>query len=267
MARALGLLTLFLVLHALTPATAKGQAPVGYVLEIRGAWYLNGNPANVLRRWQKLPASSVIRVQSPNRFDMITIADMRGGIFARLYCPESCADPLRLPPNPERPSLRGRFLQAAMEWLWGSPDRYVAARGRSGEMSEGVTKLVDGSIDLNPLLHLQGEYYLRWRLLVPNQKAELAPWSETIELNRTVTSSEFKPGLYEFNVLRRIEKKFEATSSAWVLVTSPAHYEKTKKSHEEAVSLTKAWEGKVEPETIPAFLRANLEELAHGRVR
>lgn len=262
MARALGFLTCFVVVCALTPAS-KGQ-PVGYVLEIRGLWYLNANPADTLRRWQQLPASSVIRVQSPSRSDTIAVANMRGEILFRRNCPADCVTPIRLPPSRSQPTLVRGILQSAMEWLWGSPDRYIAARSRGDEMSDGITKLVDGNIELKSLLHVEGKYHLRWRLLAPNQTLQPANWSETVALNPIVSFSEFKPGLYEFEVLRKVGIGLEKVSSSWVLVVLPEEYGKMKHAYAQGVTLTKQWEGKVTPETVQAFLRAHLEELSRS---
>ncbi|HSE15602.1 MAG TPA: hypothetical protein VLB46_01030 [Pyrinomonadaceae bacterium] len=265
MARALGFLTCFVIFWTLT-LTAKGQ-PVGYVLEIRGAWYLNGNPANSLRRWQSLPASSVIHIQSPGRSDTITVADMRGGILFRRDCPTDCQRPVRLPPPPAQPTLAHGILQAAVEWLWGSPDRYVAARSRGGEISDGIVKLVDGKIDLKPLLHVEGRYHQHWRSLTRNQKVETATWSEAVELSPNVSFPDLKSGLYEFELLRRVGTELEGVSSAWVLVVLPEDYETAMESHAQAVLLTKKWKGKVSTETVLAFLRAHLDDLAQGRMK
>lgn len=265
MARALGFLTCFVFVWVLTPASNGQQA--GYVLEIRGVWYLNGNRADTLRRWQQLPASSVIRAQSPKHDDMISVADMRGGILFRRDCSVDCLKPIRLPAPPSQPTLVRGILQAAMEWLWGSPDRYVAARSRGPEISDGIAKLADGKLHLNSLLNIPGKYHLRWRLLPPNQKVELANWSEATELNPSGSSSEFKTGLYEFEVLRRVGSGLETISSAWVLVVLPEEYGTKKNSYDQAVLLTKQWEGKVTSETVQAFLRAHIDELARGSVK
>ncbi len=246
--------------------SANAQTYVGYVLEIRGSWYLNGNPSNTLQQIQKLPASSVIRVQSPNRYDSITIVDMSSNVYASRNCAVNCSKPIRLPAASAQPTFLGGLWQGAMDLLWGSPDRYDAHRNRSGEVSDGIVKLMDGKIDLNSILNVQGRYYLRWRI-VPNEKAEPGAWSETIELKKIVSFSEFKPGLYEFDVLRKNESSYEPISSAWILVSSAEDYEKTKKSYVQAIELTKQWEGKVKPETAQSFLKAYLDELARKNVR
>lgn len=263
MARALGFLTCFIILLALTP-TSNGQQ-VGYVLEIRGVWYLNGNPADTLRRWQPLPASSVIRVHSPSRYDAITVADMRGAILGRRECQTDCLTPIRLPPPPAQPTLVRGILKTAMEWLWGSPDRYIAARSRGAELSDGIAKLEHGKVDLNSLLNIQGQYRCRWRLLAPNEKVAAPAWSEAVELKPIISFSEFKAGLYEFQALRKVVTGLEPVSSAWVLVVLPEQYGNTQESYDQAVRLTKQWEGKVSPETVQAFLRAHLDELAQTR--
>jgi len=175
--------------------------------------------------------------------------------------------PIRLPPPPAQPTLVRGILQTAMEWLWGSPDRYVAARSRGDEMSDGITKLVDGKIDVNLLLNSQGKYHFRWQLLAPNQKVEFTNWSQAIELTPIISFSELKPGLYEFEVLGRVGSRLERISTAWILVVLPEEYGNTKDSYNQAVMLTKQWEGKVTPETVQAFLRAHLDELARSRMK
>ena len=265
MARALSFLTCFIILLALTPA-GKGQQ-VGYVLEIRGVWYVNGNPADTLRRWQSLSASSVIRVQSPSRYDTITVADMRGAILVRRECQADCLEPIRLPSPPPQPTVVRGILQATMEWLWASPDRYVAVRSRGAEISDGVTKLVDGKIDLTSLLQIQGKYHFRARLVAPNGKAEPADWSKAIELNPIISFPELTPGLHEFEVVQKVGTRLETISSAWVLVVLPEEYGNAKDSYDQAVMLTKQWEGNVTTDTVQAFLRAHLDELARSRMK
>jgi hypothetical protein len=162
--------------------------------------------------------------------------------------------------------VRG-ILQTAMEWLWGSPDRYVAVRSRGAEISDGITKLVDGKIDLTSLLQIQGKYHFRARLVAPNRKVEPADWSKVIELNPIISFSELKPGLHEFEVVRKAGSGLETISSAWVLVVLPEEYGNTKDSYDQAVMLTKQWEGNVTADTTQAFLRAHLDQLARSRMK
>jgi hypothetical protein len=246
---------------------AKAQIYVGYVLEIRGNWYLNGNSSDTLQQRRKLPASSVIRIQSPNRDDLITVVDMGGKIYDSRDCAVNCSRSIRLPAAPAQPTILGGLWQAAMDLLSGAPNRYSAHRSRGGEISEGVVKFTDGKIDLSPVLNIQGQNYLRWRAVPPDEKAEPGAWSETIESGKIVPFSEFKPGLYEFNVLRKIGSAYEPVSSAWILVSSAEDYEKTKKSYEQAIELTGQWEGKVKPKTAQSFLKAYLDELARKNLR
>jgi hypothetical protein len=192
---------------------------------------------------------------------------MRGNLLDARKCAVNCSRPIRLPAAPAQPSLLSGILQAAMNWIWGSPDRYSAHRSRGGEISDGIVKLTDFKIDLSSLLHIQGQYYLRWRVVTPDEKAVPGTWSETVELNNIVSFSHFNPGLYEFYILRKNGGSYEPVSSAWVLVSSTEDYEKTNGAYEQAVALSRQWEGKVKPETVQSFLKAYLDELARKNVR
>jgi hypothetical protein len=131
---------------------------------------------------------------------------------------------------------------------------------------DGVVKLDRGEIDFSPVLKNTGRYYLRWRAR-PRQ-GQAGNWSNPISLNlerggtALVTSPNFKPGVYEVNLLRNVKGIYEPFASAWILVSTPPEYENLAASFRLAVELTEQWESKLESTTPREFLHAHLDYLA-----
>lgn len=93
------LLSVFLLAH---PAEAQ---QIGYVLDMAGDWFLNGNIR--LHEASKLPAGGVIRTPSPSdRSSYIAVVDRSGKIIGKKECRNQgeCDTPIQLP-NVERPGL------------------------------------------------------------------------------------------------------------------------------------------------------------------
>lgn len=245
------------------------QAPVGYVVEIHGDWYLNGNTASPLKRWQKLPPGGTLSIKPPTPDARIVVSDLSGKIIDSRNCEAvDCSRPFKLPgSSPQRSLLRVAF-DATVGLLFGSPDRYSIHRNRTfgSALSDGVVRLEGGQIDLSPVLRQSGRYYLRWRSRP--RSGETGKWSTPIGLRTErgqpalVAVPDLKPGLYEINLQRRVGDSYETFASAWVLVsTSPGH-ENAAASFRQAVELTEQWGDKVEPNTSRQFLRAHLDYLA-----
>jgi len=244
------------------------QASVAYVLEVDGNWFLASNSANLLRPGQKLAAGGVIRIDSPSRSNRIVIADLRGEIIITRNCEvEVCNRPIKLPDLPAQRSVVGVVFDAAMDLIWGAPDRYSVHRSRSDELSDGVVKLSEDKIDFGSVLKKPGRYYLRWRS-VPVGSEAASKWSDPTEVIlqsqglALVTVSSFKPGLYEVNLLRSMGNGYEPTAAAWVLVCASPSYEKCNSSFQEATELTKKWGDRVKPEAARLFIQAHLDSLA-----
>jgi hypothetical protein len=87
--------------------SANSQPSVGLVLEVQGSWYLSGSKTPLKRR-DRVPASGVIRVQSPQTGNRITIIDISNGenILDSRECPSrDCSKPIKLPPPPQKPGI------------------------------------------------------------------------------------------------------------------------------------------------------------------
>lgn len=243
------------------------QKYVGYVLDIEGNWVLNGS--NTLSQGEKLPAAGLIRLNSPSRFNRIVIANLRGEIIISRNCSvDNCSRAFSLPRQAPPSSMLNTAFDTVMEMIWGSPDRYSAHRSRSGELSDGVLKLSGEKIDFSSILNDQGEQYLRWQVVSQN-KDDCNMWSPPIKLDKTaiVSTSDLKPGLYMFELMRRMGSNYETMSSAWVLVAGESDYENKSSSFQQAKKLTEKWGENVKPETVRLFLQAKLDDLAKQVVK
>lgn len=265
-ARFLGVVTLMVL--AAIPLVA--QSGVGYVADIKGTWVLNHSRTLLLG--ETLPAAGSIRRQSSSPDDRITIADMRSKILEPLSrkCENgNCSRVIILPgkaPSNWWLDAAGAALGAAAKTVRQSPRRKRLVESRSGELSEDVVKLIDGNIDLSSGLQPEGEQYLRWR--VTSQKDDgLADWTKPIKLDKTALVPGFQAGLYEINLVRSNGSNFEGLATAWILVATPADYEKMRASFLEVQELTKKWGDNVKPETTRLFLQATLDNLARQAVK
>ena len=100
--------------------TVSAQTPVGYVLEIAGEWYLNGNTSEPLRRWQKLPSGGTIRIKARTPDARIVVASLGGEIIDNLDCAsDECSRPITLPKGQTQRSLLRVALDATVDLLWG----------------------------------------------------------------------------------------------------------------------------------------------------
>ncbi len=251
----------------LTAISLAAQSPVGYVVGIKGTWILNGS--NTLSLWEKIPAGGSIRRQSSSGDDRLTIADMRGSLLesaSRDCAKAGCSSAITLSRQAPASSMWNVAFDTVMEAIWGSPNRYSAHRSRSGEISDGVVKLTDGKIDLSSVLRTQGEQYLRWRVISQKEDSG-AQWTTPLKLGKTAFVPGFQSGLYEINLVRSNGGNFEPVATAWILVATPADYEKTQASFQAAQELTKKWGGNVKPETVQQYLQASLDNLARNAVK
>ncbi|MGB8511036.1 MAG: hypothetical protein WCD76_21880 [Pyrinomonadaceae bacterium] len=269
-----GLLALsFLMVVALSASYASAQQQVGYVLEINGKWFLDGNAQ--LAKGRVLPAGGTISAQSPTGDDYIVIVNLSGRrIIARRTCRDSdeCNHPIKLPRTvASEPSTMNVFMSSLMNLLGGEPDRYAIGTKRGGDLPDAVVQLKDGALDLRPLFESKGKgtYYLRLRAIPREGKPSGGKWTGPLTLNweqtkpATVSASGLQPGLYELALLDRDGDDYlPSGASAWVLAGKPEEYGKMAASFQEAVALTRMWGADVTAEGVRGFLRAQLDRLA-----
>ncbi len=235
------------------------QTTIGYVLESRGVWVLNG--AEEVRRGRPLPASGSIRRRSSSNEDYITIADtgMRLIPTASRNCAnEDCSRAIVLPARTVSRSFLRRGYDALMAVLFRSSESSDLNINRGGRLADGVVKIEEGKADLAAVITVEGQQYIRWRVVTVGKAGE---WGRPVELGKNAAVSGLKAGLYEVNLMRSNGGGFESLDSAWLLAVSPSAYPKTAAAFNEAVDLTDQWADNVKPVTKRLFLRASLEEL------
>lgn len=245
------------------------QTPVGYVLEIEGEWYLNGNTSKPLERWQKLSPGGTISIKARTPAARIVISSLDGGLVDSRDCEaDGCPLPITLPGSKAQRSLLRVGFDATVALLLGSPPVYSIHRVRTfgATLTEGVVKLDRGEIDFSPVLKQTGRYYLSWR--ARSRTGKTGKWSNPVGLGTErdrpaqVAAAGVKPGLYEVNLQRFERGSYETFASAWVMVSAPTGYENAAASFRQAVALTEQWGTKVKPDTSRQFLRAHLDHLA-----
>lgn len=260
---------LLFTLLAQPTATQAHTAPVGYVLEIQGDWYLNGDTSRPLYRWQKLPPAGTINVKAPAPGSRVVIASLSTGeiIDERDCNADGCSWPIRLPDAKAQPSLLRVAVDTTVDFLLGSSTRYALARIRAFEpLSEAVIRLEGGEVDFRPVLRQTGRYYLRWRAR-PRAGAP-GEWSAPVSLRAEpgkpalAAAPGIKPGLYEINLQSFEDGSYVTLGSSWALVITSPRYEKAAASYQQAEAMTGQWGSRVERRTVRQFLRAHLDYLA-----
>ncbi len=244
------------------------QTNIGYVLEIRGSWKLNGKTD--LRQTQKLPASGVVSIKSPSRYDYIKIADLNGVVQINKQCAAECS--FTLPAAPAKTSYLGTIFSSIMNLVWSeSPNRYSAHRSRSGEYGDGIVKLEKGKIDVSELLKPDEKTFVQWRE-IPAKGEDFGDWSELVELKPTddaviISDKNLQTGLYEFNFLKRVKNSYEPTASVWILIVSPENYEKSVKTFEQVKELNNKLGDDIKPLTAQMFVRAYLDNMTRQKMK
>lgn len=265
------LIPLYLSFAFVCVSSVFARTNVGYVMEMRGNWQLNGNTS--LRQSQKLPASGVISIKSPGRYDYIKIADLNGTVRIEKKCTKDCE--FKLPDAPVKTSYLGELLSTIMGMIWSeSPNRYSAHRSRSEEFKDGIVKTDDGKIDLSSLVKPPENSFVQWRKISPKAEEKHDDWSEPpVELTAgkngavVISAADLRPGLYEFKLIESLESSIEPPNTAWILVTSVKDYKQNVKSFEQVKELNKTLGEDIKPETAQMFIRAYLDHLARQRMR
>ncbi|HVQ36350.1 MAG TPA: hypothetical protein VMS31_02380 [Pyrinomonadaceae bacterium] len=266
----------------------QAQQQVGYVVDLEGNWSLNGRAG--LSRGQSLPGGGSISAISPTDYDHIVIANLKGAIIARKTCRNrgECNAPIRLPAPPEQPGIIASAFGAAMNLIWGEPDRYSVHRTRSGELLDAVVQLTgDDQLDMGPVFSKSdaGKYYLRFtRVAVGRQggKALARTAQSSREIRQAnpisfdwnpnhpvpVAVPNIRPGLYLLTILEQQNGAYSPSDlNSWILVSGPNTYGRSAASYQKAVEVTAGWGNAVTPEASRGFLRAHLDQLAKGALR
>lgn len=244
---------------------------VGFVVEVRGDWLVEGGAPGKVRVGQTLRPGAAIRAVSPQPSWRLVVALANGKSVAKVCDPSAnCLESLVLPGSlAEQPGFWGRAKAAAAALLGHSPERFAATVSRGTSASDGVALLESGTLHLESIL---GDLAPgRYAVSVRRWESEAAGAARRADL--TVPGPPSGPqvevaglgsGLFELTVWPVVNP--EEAASAWVLALDGARYAQGRSAFETAEAATAAWP-EARPQAVRAFLRAHLmataEELAH----
>lgn len=267
-----GWLSAALLILILAPLT---WAQVGYVKDIEGKWVLNGQP---LKKGQALPARGRITFEPSDALrSLITIGDNNSRTIFHRNCdnPGECKSPIDLPDaSTDEPSVVSEIVGAVMRiWFRSDKKAPVPLISRGGMLKESVVRLEGTNLDLSPTFAdmPRGEYLLRF---VPKSHAREVAALRAIPFNwdpkgaRKLSVKGLTPGTYELQLLSPQDRaQLEPGTEAWVLVATPADYERALSSYLQAVAITSQWGKDTRPARAREFHRAYLEHLANPERR
>lgn len=194
-------------------------------------------------------------------------------------CPSSCpARPSAVPPRahcrdatvPSASSLShasvfGIDLGKIFDLLIRRPQMYIvaAARGLEDEPLEAVLPVDGSEVDVSATLQpLPAATYLLTLDTVEGRAGTGIDGKILWERSKPakVSLPGISPGLYRLTIAA--EGGESEGSQAWVLLSSPAHYQADAKQFHQAVELTQSWGDRVDASGKRALLRATLRSLA-----
>jgi len=272
---------LFLSVMAFSGASVLAQQNVGFVLAMQGKW-ADGDGRGFLKLGQMLPAEAVLTNAAPVDGDHVVVANLHGEIVKTIRCKEgvcrectesgACYDPIH--PLPKTTDSRGSvvtMLNAVLDLFAEKPERYSVHRVRGEEpevIRSEVLRLERNTMELSSLLEgkEKGRYAVQF---VPisektNRGEKLQPPEGAINWNpgekAAFTLNGIAPGLYEILLYHG-----SSTTTAWILLSTGADYERLADSFKQFVRETESWGNNVSPVTKQAYQRAFLECLdLHG---
>jgi hypothetical protein len=163
----------------------------------------------------------------------------------------------------EASALGGGTLSKIFDWLMRSPQMYVgpAARGLEDEPQEAVLPLSGSEVDLSAAMQpLPAGTYAIHLEPVSGGMALIGRVTWTPGGAGRMAIARVAPGLYK--LATSVEGGESEGAEAWVLISTPAHYESDAKEFREVADLTRSWGDRVDASGKRAVLRACLYSLA-----
>jgi hypothetical protein len=239
-------------------ATAGGPEDVGFVLEMRGQWMVEGKSPRAIAEGDRLAGGARVRPEEPDSkakkkasTPALTVSFYDG--TAQVY-----AKAVTLPLRPPKSRPKPIWEEISGQRMGG----YVQMRARSfGD--DTVAKLDGATLDLAPVFHgrpTTDDYRLQFDRLVPDRDG--APIVLQVAKGSTTCRTQgLRPGLYEVTVFAGENREAGRT---WVLLTPPPGYDRASRTYAEAVTISnsKSWAPDVSPLAVKRFRRACLLYLA-----
>ncbi len=209
-----------------------GDQPVGFVLEKKGEWLMEGAPARPISEGDRLPAGAKIRPkdgQQIGKNHSLTICLYTGQ--AKVF-----TEPSILPVKYD-PSLVNRLWRAISGRYSGG---YVHAMSRGSELSDGVVCQSNQIIDLSGVFHpnVAGEYQLQFTPLPGNAAKRSGPVMLRLDCPKKtpapVRSDTLRPGIYQCTIIGPDHQPRDE-SKAWIMISGSHDYDRAATMYREAV--------------------------------
>jgi hypothetical protein len=257
------------------------QQTVGYVLEVAGAWTIEGKPVS---KGQGIRGGSLLSSAQKADGDRIVVSDTNGGLLLLAECKNNqcrkcrktgdcdqiiVALPLDPKPVRENETSAAMVIRVISEMIWAKPEKYSFARVRGDSLTDSVLRLGPNGCDLGAALSdiERGAYGVQFKSIPVEGKPTPAFTSETVNLN-WVPSTEgrlavpgLRPGLYQMTLTQRESPAPSAALTAWVLVAE-TDFPKVSADFKSAEATVASWGDDVSPEIAQEYIRATLEYLA-----
>ncbi len=230
-------------------AAAPAAGSVGFVLDVRGDWVVEGGMGGKLRVGQALAAGATIRAAPPQPQWRLVIALANGTTLARSCDPvERCREALVLPDSTaEQPGFWGRAKAAAAALFGHPPERFAATLARGAAASDGVALLEAGTLHLDSILGdlPAGRYAVSLKSIEPAGAAAVVR-DMPLALSEAAVGARIEvpglaPGLYEMTV--RAETNPDEATSAWVLALGSARHRQGREAYDAARATAARWDG------------------------
>jgi hypothetical protein len=261
-------------------AQSENPVVVGHVAGLSGQWYLYPDVSaesstKRLGNHDEVYAYGVIRNRSPSVRDHISIVDLQLKVIIDKKCQplSSCYQPIFLPEMQNTP-LPGQELFGKVWAVLAGDERLrslVRVRGASPRFAEGVVPIVDRKADLSEVISglEKGRYSLG--PLYESPAADRArpagvefDWDP--DKRQIVSIGDQPPGLYKISPMPSPGDMTPTPRIAvLVLLCAGSSCQQAVASFQLIQSLTAKWAGAASPETIHAFRRAYITELAKAR--
>jgi len=264
----IGLALASLLLGLLIARSVQSAEDAGFVLNVQGAWFINGSDTN-LKLFERVPPGSVIMFGGEHAapYGEIEIALTNGKLSER-HCKndDECDQPIKINPSHEQADpVMIRLLGPSLDDF----HDYVTAISRGlTEPKEVVLKLDKGTLDVLPLLEGKpaGAYVLEFK----RHSAAHRPVASFFELPivwdpkspaaaKSAQTSEAIPGVFAVKYGPGYEEE-----EARALIVPRRNYEFAQEQFLQARKLAESWAG-TSPESLRLlhrFLRLDLWYLA-----
>jgi hypothetical protein len=250
---------------------------VGFVLEVRGSWCINGS-AQLLERGAALRQGDRLQVRAPyDVADSITLVGGDGETIQMTSCrePGRCNRPVPLEAlRRGQDPLRQRMVRVVMKLWRQQPDRYATFgnRGADNELRDSVVAADGRGLVLAPVLGALhgGHYLLHLEPLLDHDRKRFGAVPVDLEVDLTAGAGPAwvvaapAPGLYRLDVTEVRPAGRALGPEAWILVAPQGSYQKLSAAFRPAAELAARWQEQAGPDVARRFVRAFLVDLATG---